>query len=124
MLVQTFITKLAVEAFDVAVLHRLARLDQQMSKAICLAPAPEDTAGEFGTVVGYDSGRISSKLCRLVEHARHICAAYAEIHDNINSLVAEGGRNSIVPTSNLSYCFLLEFRGKPLFAHAAHSTYA
>jgi len=39
MIVEALVAKLAVEAFDVAVLHRLAGLDQQMPNAVPLGHA-------------------------------------------------------------------------------------
>jgi len=41
MIVEALVAKLAVEAFDVAVLHGLARLDQQVPNAVPLGPGDE-----------------------------------------------------------------------------------
>lgn len=51
-LVQTLIAELAVEAFDVTVLHGPARLDQQVLDPVLLRPGDERAAGELRTVVG------------------------------------------------------------------------
>lgn len=67
MLVEAFITELAVEAFDVAVLHGLAGLDQQVVDAMPLGPGDEGPAGEFRTVVGANGARIATEAGRLVQ---------------------------------------------------------
>lgn len=51
MLVEAFVAELAVEALDVAVLHKPARLDQQVLDAMLLRPCDEGPAGELRTVV-------------------------------------------------------------------------
>ena len=51
-LVRVLVTELAVEALDVAVLHRTPRLDQDVANAVCLRPGHEGPAGELRAVVG------------------------------------------------------------------------
>ena len=50
-LVEALITELAVEALDVAVLRRTARLDQDVFDAMPLRPGDERAAGELGAIV-------------------------------------------------------------------------
>src|SRR5690606_2424121 len=56
-LVEALVAELAVEALDVAVLHRAAGLDQQVFDPMVLRPGDEDPAGELRAVVGPDDGR-------------------------------------------------------------------
>lgn len=65
LLVQAFIAEFALEAFDVTVLHRPARLDQQMLDLVLLRPCQEHTTGEHvaveyigteGPVEAFDQG--------------------------------------------------------------------
>src|SRR5665811_1980997 len=57
MLVQAFVPELAVKALDVTVLHRPARLDQDVANPMGLRPSHESAAGEFGSVVGSHRAR-------------------------------------------------------------------
>ena len=52
MLVQAFVPKIAVETFNVAVLHWAARLNQDVANPVSLSPRHECATGEFGSVVG------------------------------------------------------------------------
>lgn len=47
MLVEAFVTELAVEAFDVAVLCRASWLDQEVLDAVLLRPGDEGATGEL-----------------------------------------------------------------------------
>ena len=51
MLVEALVAELAVEAFDVAVLRRAARFDQDVLDAVLLRPGDEGAAGELRPVV-------------------------------------------------------------------------
>lgn len=51
LLVQALVLELAVEALDVAVLHKPARLDQDMPDTMALRPSPEGAAGELRNIV-------------------------------------------------------------------------
>ena len=50
-LVQVLVSELAVEALDVAVLHRAPWLDQDVANAVRLRPGHECPAGELWAVV-------------------------------------------------------------------------
>ena len=52
MFVQALVPEPAVEALDVAVLHRSAGLDQDVPDAVALRSADEGSAGELRAVVG------------------------------------------------------------------------
>lgn len=67
MVVQAFVAELTVEAFDVAVLHRLAGLDEQVLNTVALRPPHERSAGELRPVVGTHRLRIASKASGLIE---------------------------------------------------------
>lgn len=69
MIAQALVAKLAVEAFDLAVLHRLACLDQQMSNVMPLGPGYERARGEFGPVIGVYRRGVAAEAGRLIEHA-------------------------------------------------------
>ena len=47
LLIQAFIPELAVEALDVAVLHRLTRFNQDVAYPVLMCPGQERTAGEL-----------------------------------------------------------------------------
>ena len=51
LLVQALVTKLPIEALDVAVLHRAAWLNQDMSNSMRRCPSHEGATCEFRTVV-------------------------------------------------------------------------
>ena len=51
MLVEALVAELAVEAFDVAVLRRAARFDQDVHDTVLLRPGDEGAAGELRHVV-------------------------------------------------------------------------
>ena len=89
MLIQALVTELAVEALDVAVLHGLAWLDQQVLDAVSLCPAHERPACEFRPVVCAHGLRIAPEQGGLVEQASHILAGDAEVGGNVDALMTE-----------------------------------
>jgi hypothetical protein len=50
-LIQTFVSKLAIEAFDKSILRRFARLNEVQLHVIFLAPEKHRFAGKLGAVV-------------------------------------------------------------------------
>src|SRR5690606_20208005 len=88
-LVEALVAELAVEALDVAVLHRAARLDQQVFDAVALRPGDKDPAGELRTVVGANRPGIAPETGGLVQHAHDIGAADAVIDGDVDGLVRE-----------------------------------
>ena len=88
-LVQALVAELAVEALDVAVLHRPARFDQDVADAMLVRPSHEGPAGELRAVVGANGQRVAPKARRLVQHARDVSARDPEVDADLNALVAE-----------------------------------
>lgn len=60
--VQAFVSKLAVEALDEAILHRLARRDVMPFDAALLLPGQDGIRRELGAVVADDHARATSAL--------------------------------------------------------------
>ena len=89
MLVQAFVPELAVEALDVAVLHRPARLYQDVANPMGLCPCHEGTAGEFRPIVSTHRIRIAAKQGRPIQQPGHILAANAVVGNDVHTLVAE-----------------------------------
>ena len=61
MLVQAFISKLAVETLDVPVLHRSARLDQDVANSMGLRPSHKNLTGELWAIIGVHCTWVSPK---------------------------------------------------------------
>jgi len=87
--VEVLIAELAVEALDVAVLHRPPGLDQDVADAARLRPGHEDPAGEFRAVIGAYGQRVTPKPGRLIQHPGHVLARDAVVHGDLYALVAE-----------------------------------
>src|SRR3569832_3028041 len=83
MFVEALGAEFAVEAFDVGMLRRLARCDQQVIDAPCLHPSEEGASGDFRATIGADRAVITSKTRRLFEAAGHVSATDAVIHRRI-----------------------------------------
>ena len=71
MLVETFVTQSAIEAFNKAVLHRLTRCDEVPGHTALLAPFEHDVRGKLRAVVRDDHAGRASELDDLVELTRH-----------------------------------------------------
>ena len=89
LLVQAFISELAVKALDVAVLHRPARLGQDVPHAMCCGPSHEGPTCELWTVVCSHGQWVASEGGRLVEQACHVLPRDPVVHGNVHALVAE-----------------------------------
>ena len=50
LLMQAFVSELSIETLDVAVLHRPARLNQNVANAMQSGPSQESATGEFRTL--------------------------------------------------------------------------
>lgn len=61
-LVQALVAELAVEALDVAVLHRSSLLDQDIPHAMGLRLGDEGAAGELRPLVGTHRGRVAASI--------------------------------------------------------------
>jgi hypothetical protein len=67
MLIEALVAKLAVEAFDVAVLHGPSWFNQQMFDVVVLAPCDECATGKFRAMIrAYRTG-IATKACGLIQ---------------------------------------------------------
>jgi len=65
LLVEALVSELAVEAFDIAVLHGPPRLDQDVLDAMFLRPSDAGSAGELRTVVRPNCCQIAKPLARV-----------------------------------------------------------
>ena len=72
--VEALVAELAVEAFDVGVLRRFARLDQHQLHAVGLRPLVERPAGELGALIGSDCRRVAAETTDRFEQVRHALA--------------------------------------------------
>ena len=68
--VQALVAKLAVEAFDVRVLDRLARSNEAQRDAARVGPRVERAAGKLRPVVDDDRLRQADRGVQAIEHAR------------------------------------------------------
>jgi hypothetical protein len=88
-LIQTLIAKGAVEALDVRILCRAARLNEDMFDAVLLRLRHERPASEFRSVVGSDFLRIAPKHSGTVQQARDVITANAKVCSDVHALMAE-----------------------------------
>ncbi len=73
--VQTFVSQLAVEAFDIAVLNRLARPDEVQMHTVSVRPEIQRLRGELRAIVHRDRLRCAAQHDHLVEGHRYLFAA-------------------------------------------------
>lgn len=71
-LVEAFVTQLAIEALDVVVVRWPARLYQQIFDVMPLSPGDEGTVGELGPIVGSYRAGITAEAGRPIQHANYI----------------------------------------------------
>ena len=88
-LVEVLVAELAIEARDVAVLHRAPRLDQDVASAMRLRPGHEGPAGELRAVVGSHRLRVPTKQRSSIQYQGHVLARDAEVHRDLHTLMAE-----------------------------------
>jgi hypothetical protein len=69
--VEAFISKSAVERFEVAILHRLAWLDIAQQNPMLFAPGAQSTRDELRAVIDMDLFRKPSRERELLEDADH-----------------------------------------------------
>ena len=86
MLVQTFVSELAIEAFDEGVLGRLAWLDKTERGTALLRPEEHRLAGELGAVVTNDHRRQSAALAQLIKEASDLLSRDGCRHQLANHL--------------------------------------
>ena len=87
-IVQALVAEPAVEALDVAVLHRSSWLDQDGPAAMPESAAHEAPAGELRTVVGPHDLRIAAEDRGLIEQACYELSADAVFDREVDALVA------------------------------------
>src|SRR5688572_2977077 len=88
-IVQAFVSKLAVEALDVGVLRGLAGSNQFQIDTLGISPAIERPAGELRALVGSNRLRQPAELADLGEHPRDILPRDAEIDCDIETLAGK-----------------------------------
>ena len=69
--VEAFVTKSAIERFDVAILHRPTRFDVAQQHSMLFAPSAQGTRDELRAVVDVDLFRKAARECELLEDADH-----------------------------------------------------
>lgn len=79
-LVQAFVAEPPVEAFDVGVLHGLARLNEGERDAAGVCPLVERAPGELGAIVHHDRLRQSADAGQPIERSDDPCAGQREVH--------------------------------------------
>ena len=88
-LIQALVAKGAVEALDVRILGRAARLNEDMFDAVFLRLRHERPASEFRSVVGSDFLRVAPKHGCTVQQARDVITANAEVCRDIHTFMVE-----------------------------------
>lgn len=89
LLVEALVPEFAIEAFDVAVLHRPPWLDQDVADTMGLRPAHEGAACELRTVVRAHGQRVAPEDRRLIEQPRDVLPRDAPVHRDAHALMAE-----------------------------------
>jgi len=87
--VQAFVAELAIEAFDVAVLHWPARLNQNVPDSMALCPCHEGPTGELRAVVRSYRLRVAPKNCRTVQQPGHVLSRDAVVGRDVHAFMAE-----------------------------------
>ena len=85
-LIEVLVAELAIEAFDVAVLHRAAWLNQNVANAVGLSPGHECSACELRAIVRTHCLRIPAQ-----RHACQRALRYAGRRHGVQSGVVETG---------------------------------
>ena len=88
-LIQTFIAKCPVKAFNVGILSRAAGLDQDVLDTVLLRPGHEGPASEFRPVVGSHLFGVAAKRSRPVQQPGDVGPAHAKVHRDVHALAAE-----------------------------------
>src|SRR5690606_26252176 len=70
-LVQKLVAHPAVEALDIAILHRLSGRDVMPLDAMILRPGKDGVRGELGAVVGNDHTRLATPADQIGQFARN-----------------------------------------------------
>src|SRR5436305_1398230 len=73
-IVEAFISKLAIKAFDIRVLRRLAGSNEFEINAAGVSPSIQSSAGELRSLIGTNGTRQSSKLTARFQSPHHVTA--------------------------------------------------
>lgn len=98
--VQAFIPQPAVEAFDEAVLHRLAGGDEVPGHAAFPAPSEHGVGGKLRPVIRDDHAGLASKLDELIQLARNLTpemdvSTRSDRHSRVQSSITASKRHRI-----------------------------
>ena len=85
--VQTFITELAVKAFDVRVLRWFSGLNQLQLYLVVIRPLVERSSSELRALVCTYRGWISAESCSPVQDAGYIVSGYRDINHQVDGLL-------------------------------------
>ena len=86
MVIQTFVPKMPVEAFNIGILRRLARLDECELYTPGMGPFIKCQAGEFRPMINPDHPWQSSLPGNAIQYARHPLSREGGIHLNDDTL--------------------------------------
>jgi len=103
-LVEAFVSKLAVEAFDERVVVGLARPNKVELDACAVRPRVHDIPCELRAVVAPNRANLASQLGQSLEHLRNACCSDAEVDFDRQALVGEvvDDRKHLKPASALN----------------------
>lgn len=89
MLIQAFVSKLAVEGLDERILCGFARLSQLQLDIALIGPLIECLASEFGTLVGAHCCRVTAEPSHFIQCASNAKAADAVILKDTHRLLGK-----------------------------------
>src|SRR3954452_16211633 len=84
--VEAFLAEAAVEDLDLAVLHRLAGIDEEQLHAVLVGPALEITTAQLGSVVHDQHIGIATYFGDILEHADHPLAGQRDVDNDGRAL--------------------------------------
>src|SRR3712207_4578296 len=85
-LIEAFLAEAAVEALDRAVLHRLARIDEEQLHAVSVSPAVEIAAAQLRPIIHDQHVRVAALTGDVVEHAGHPLPREREVDQDRRAL--------------------------------------
>jgi hypothetical protein len=87
--VEQFIAHPAIEGFDIAVLHRLARRDVVPFDLVTPRPSQDRIRRELGAVVGDDHARLAASFDECRQFASHTTAGERGVRDRCQALTRD-----------------------------------
>jgi hypothetical protein len=88
MLVEALVPELAVEGFDVVVLHRLAGLGELQPDAVALHSRVDRLARELRPLISANRRQQAVKLDSMHQHLHHLFARDAVIDHDVDRLIS------------------------------------